>query len=613
MRIKRVQVEEGFLDGLDVSFAPGLNVVIGERGTGKTSLIELIRFCLGVQGYTAKSTTRSIAHAVSVLGSGQVTLTLTDGERDTIVSRTTSDEFPRTTAPYPHPLIFSQTEIESVGLQEQGRLRLLDSFSDGQQQAEHLDSEAASEIRSLTAQTDALRREIDTIEAQVEAIPTIDDQIAALVPQEKELDDVLADAKDKKSRLDTISANIAASAVGLAAIERFLASVSDWAASLSSLASSPPILEPWPDGAGLDLLLQSRPMVELARDYLNDALTELQRVASDAEQSRLSTQDKKLELEDRARQLRKDVDSLQAGAGAIFRRGQQLRERKAELQALNTVLSHRQATLESLLGQRSSALDRLDSIREQRFRARNTIAMRLSEALGPRIRVKVARAGQFEAYAAAIADSLRGSGLRYNDLSSAVAAHVSPRELLEAADTNNFELLSETTGITKDRALRALSHLRQADLGALATVSVEDTVTLQLLDGANYKSISELSTGQRCTVVLPLVLSHTDRVLIVDQPEDHIDNAFIADTLIRSIQGRTPDSQSVFTTHNANIPVLGNADRVIQLGSDGRRGFPVLASRLYDPEVVTAITSVMEGGAEAFQKRVTFYSRHLPS
>ena len=47
MIIERVQVEEGFLDGLDLRFTKGLNVLIGPRGSGKTSVIELIRFCLG--------------------------------------------------------------------------------------------------------------------------------------------------------------------------------------------------------------------------------------------------------------------------------------------------------------------------------------------------------------------------------------------------------------------------------------------------------------------------------------------------------------------------------------------------------------------------------------
>jgi|SRR6267378_460345 len=43
MHIERVQVEEGFLDGIDVDLVPGLNVVIGTRGTGKTSLMALSR------------------------------------------------------------------------------------------------------------------------------------------------------------------------------------------------------------------------------------------------------------------------------------------------------------------------------------------------------------------------------------------------------------------------------------------------------------------------------------------------------------------------------------------------------------------------------------------
>ncbi|WP_346266419.1 hypothetical protein, partial [Pseudomonas palleroniana] len=84
---------------------------------------------------------------------------------------------------------------------------------------------------------------------------------------------------------------------------------------------------------------------------------------------------------------------------------------------------------------------------------------------------------------------------------------------------------------TPDRASRILSHLKTCEMGNLSTTPIEDEVSLRLLDGGYYKDVSELSTGQRCTVVLPLVLAHMNRMLIVDQPEDHIDNAFIADTL----------------------------------------------------------------------------------
>ncbi|MCY4136860.1 MAG: ATP-binding protein [Rhodobacteraceae bacterium] len=465
-------------------------------------------------------------------------------------------------------------------------------------------------MHSLTAEAEALRREIDELSGQIEEIPALDKQIAELAPQEQKLTKVSAEANEKKKKLDAISANIAASAVGGGAIERFHQSVSRWLSSLSSLSSAPPTIEPWPEAAGDDPLAKCRASVERARDYLDKAIQELKTAVSEAELHLRTSQDSKLSIENHARQLRKEIETLQEGAGAIVRQGQQLRERKAQLDSLKTLLAERRKALNTLVAQRNVALDRLDSIREQRFSARNAVATELTETLGPRIRVNVSRAGQFEAYAAAIADALRGSGLRYNELSPTIAACVSPRELLEAADTNDFDLIAEATGIKKDRAVRALAQLRDRDLGALATVTVEDTVALQLLDGTDYKGIAELSTGQRCAVVLPLVLRQTERVLIVDQPEDHIDNAFITDTLIASVLARGPDSQIIFSTHNANIPVLGNADWVIQLGSDGRRGFPVLASNLDDPPVVNSITTVMEGGADAFKRRATFYSRH---
>lgn len=610
MNIDRIQIEEGFLDGLDVSFVPGLNVIIGERGTGKTSLIELVRFCLGVQGYTTESKKRSLDHALSILGSGQVTVTLSDGEQRIIVTRTASDETPRASGPYARPIVFSQTEIETVGLQAQGRLRLLDSFSGEQKDRESLEGAAASEVRSMTAEADALRQEIDELGRQLDELPTIGMQIAELEPKEQELAKVSADAHEKKKKLDGISASIASSSVGVAAIERFHQSLVRWQSSLASLSSAQPVLERWPEGAGPDPLSESRARLGRAKEYLSNALTEIQSTANDVEVILRSSMDKKLSIEDRARQLRKDIESLQAGAGSIVRQGQQLRERKAQLESLKTIHLERNKALKALLQQRSTALDRLDAIREQRFSVRKSTAAELTRTLGPRIRVNVSRAGQYEAFAAAVADVLRGSGLRYNELSPMLAESISPRELLDAADTNDFELVAQATGITKDRAMRALAQLRESDLGALATVAVEDAVALQLLDGADYKSIGELSTGQRCTVVLPLVLRHADRILIVDQPEDHIDNAFIAETLIVSLVARRPSTQIIFSTHNANIPVLGNADRVIQLGSDGKRGFPVLASSLDDPIVVKAITTVMEGGAEAFRRRATFYSQH---
>jgi DNA repair ATPase RecN len=77
--ITRIQVEGGFLDGLNLRFVPGLNVLIGGRGTGKSSIIELIRFCLDHRGSANEEDQKhSRDQALSVLQDGEVTLSIAD-------------------------------------------------------------------------------------------------------------------------------------------------------------------------------------------------------------------------------------------------------------------------------------------------------------------------------------------------------------------------------------------------------------------------------------------------------------------------------------------------------------------------------------------------------
>lgn len=610
MYIERVQIEEGFLDGLDVTFVPGLNVIIGARGTGKTSLIELIRFCLGVKGYTTESARRSLDHALSVLSSGQITVTLADTPGKTVVTRTASDPSPRFAGPFRPPIMFSQTEIENVGLQPGGRLQLLNSFLVGTSRTDAQEAEVSTETQSLSAEAETLRREIDELQRQLQTLPSVDQQLKELAGAEEQLGKTSAAAAEKKTTLDGISTSIASTSVAVVAIDRFRQALSRWRTAISSAAGTMSTFDSWPATGGKDPLLAARARIQRAQQLLLQAVRELEQAESETKVVADRTQQDKVTIEDRARQLRKEIEGLETGAGSITRQGQQLRERKAQLESLRTVLNERQKALKALQQRRGVALDRLDALRETRFKARAAAAASLNRVLSPAIHLEVTRAGQFDAFSAAISDVLRGSGLRYGELSLELASKISPRELVEMADANDFDLLSELADITKDRAARVLSQLREGNLGTLATVLVDDYVTFQLLDGHDYKDIGELSTGQRCTVVLPLVLRHTERILIVDQPEDHIDNAFISGTLIKALEAREPSSQIIFSTHNANIPVLGNAERVVHLGSDGHRGFVLTAAPLDDTAVVQAITTVMEGGVEAFKRRASFYSQH---
>jgi ABC-type ATPase with predicted acetyltransferase domain len=187
---------------------------------------------------------------------------------------------------------------------------------------------------------------------------------------------------------------------------------------------------------------------------------------------------------------------------------------------------------------------------------------------------------------------------------------MTPTELVEAVEHGNANAIASAVQITVDRAEKVIEVLRKAGSDAILRAEVEDAVSIALLDGADYKISPELSTGQRCTAVLPILLSHPDRVLVMDQPEDHLDNAFVADTVVRTLRLAPRDAQLIISTHNANIPVLGEADLVTHLESDGKRGFVKSSASLDNSDTVSAITRVMEGGEEAFRLRAEFYRDH---
>jgi energy-coupling factor transporter ATP-binding protein EcfA2 len=607
--IERLQVEEGFLDGLDLAFAPGLNVLIGPRGSGKTSVIELLRFCFGVEPFTKKAALEARQHALSVLGpSGRVTVTASINDERVLVSRAADDETPRLQIPE-RPIILSQAEIEAVGVDAAGRLRIIDGFrAKGSRSS---DDSLTGGIRSLTVQLHEIGLEIAKLQAQAEALVEVPRELAEAEATEAALTKDLAASRADQSKLTEAGEQLAALSVRLTVFDRVEQALAEWRNELQLLSQRSPRIESWPDSAGrIDPLENVRERTQRATAALADAVGEVNRALEDIEGLRTTTSGEQVVLADQARVLRSTLEHVQEGAGGAARRVAQLRERLGQLAALNALVMDKQVQVESIQAQRVALLDQLDAVREERFREREGIVNRLREELGPRIDIRVMQDASTAEYASAIASTLRGSGLHYSNLAPMLAEKLAPRELVEAIESGNADLIASLGGISPDRAGRLIDHVQTIGSEEILTAPIEDIVELLLLDGKEYKPTEALSTGQRCTVVLPVLLAHQDRVLIVDEPEAHLDNAFVVGTVIKALQARGPSAQFIFATHNANIPVLGDAQRVVFLGSDGTHGFVRHAGALDDQATVDAVTSVMEGGREAFEQRADFYHSH---
>lgn len=122
------------------------------------------------------------------------------------------------------------------------------------------------------------------------------------------------------------------------------------------------------------------------------------------------------------------------------------------------------------------------------------------------------------------------------------------------------------------------------------------------------KELKHHSLGQRASALLLYVLSQRQNdVIIIDQPEDDLDNQTIYDDVIKLLREMKPHAQFIFATHNANFPVLGDAEQVH-------------ACQYHDEKVATqsgsidarpvqeAIINIMEGGQEAFNRRKEVYN-----
>lgn len=122
------------------------------------------------------------------------------------------------------------------------------------------------------------------------------------------------------------------------------------------------------------------------------------------------------------------------------------------------------------------------------------------------------------------------------------------------------------------------------------------------------KPLEQHSIGQRASALILFILTQEDNnLIIIDQPEDDLDNQVIYNEVINTIKKRKKSIQFIFATHNPNIPVLGDAENILVTEYNERR-INVEAGNIDCRKTQNKIIDIMEGGKEAFKKRKLIYS-----
>ncbi|OUS23568.1 histidinol phosphatase [Thalassotalea sp. 42_200_T64] len=123
------------------------------------------------------------------------------------------------------------------------------------------------------------------------------------------------------------------------------------------------------------------------------------------------------------------------------------------------------------------------------------------------------------------------------------------------------------------------------------------------IERGKFENIEKGSAGQKAAAILAFLLSHGNNPIIVDQPEDDLDNALIYQLIVSQIHENKKRRQIIMVTHNPNIVVNGDAEYVNVLEFRGGQVQVLDAGGLCEQSVRDHVCDILEGGAIAFDKR----------
>jgi DNA repair exonuclease SbcCD ATPase subunit len=606
----------GFLDGAAIHFNENLNVLIGGRGTGKSTVIESLRYVLGLEplGEDARKAHEGIVRYVLRNGT-KISLLVRahrPAKRDYLIERTipnppiVRDESGNVLEVSPTDIIpqvevYGQHEISELTKSREKLTRLLERFIDRDTNLAQRKNDLKGKLERIRARIIEVWKEQKGIEDRLATLPALEETLrrfkeagveerlkeqSLLVQEEKVLETAFDRLEPFREVLDQMERHLP--------VDRSFLSA-------EALKELP----------GKEVLMEADQVLERFNEAMNTIRDQVAKAIQDAEEG-LESAKRKWEEREKAvkEQYEKILRELQKSKidGEEFI---QLRRQIEELRPLRERQDELAQNAKEYLCQRRNLLAQWEDVKTEEFRALERAAKKVNRKLRNRVRVTVTFAGNREPLCKLLRDEVRGR------LSEALDV-LSQRKDLSLVDLANTiregkNALCKKYGLSPSQAERLAQVdpdlvMKIEELDLPSTTTVELNVAPEGED-AQWQTLEKLSTGQKATAVLLLLLLEANAPLVVDQPEDDLDNRFITNGVVPRLKEEKRRRQFIFATHNANIPVLGDAELIVGLTASGEAGqgkakLPSEHMGSIDTLLVRELVEeVLEGGKDAFEMR----------
>jgi energy-coupling factor transporter ATP-binding protein EcfA2 len=154
-----------------------------------------------------------------------------------------------------------------------------------------------------------------------------------------------------------------------------------------------------------------------------------------------------------------------------------------------------------------------------------------------------------------------------------------------------------------------VKNLNDAQIDEIDLLLPEDEIEVQYkpTPASTFKSLSTASAGQKTTAILTFILSYGKLPLILDQPEDDLDNRLVYELIVDRLKLAKEKRQLIVVTHNANIPVNGDAEFIVSMDTESKALKVLHTGTVEQTSIKKEICDVMEGGEIAFEMRSKRY------
>ena len=606
----------GFLDGAAIHLNENLNVLIGGRGTGKSTIIESVRYVLGMEPLGEEALKAHSGIVRQVLRSGTKISMLVRSyhpdkryyliertipnppvvkdETGNVLNLTPADVVPQTE-------IYGQHEISELTKSREKLTRLLDRFVERDTDIVKRKSSVRRQLERSRLRLLETNRELTQIEERLATLPALEEtlrrfQDAGLEEKLKEQSLLVREERVLKTSEERIDP-----------FKELLNQLKD-ALPIDCAFISQKALESLP---GKDILGDANDILEQLTKDMNRIAAEIKQAIGDAEtglgEIRSRWEERKKAVMEAYEAILRELQKSKIDGEEFIR----LRRQIEELRPLKERQARLQRDLKEHETERRNLLSEWEDVKAEEFRHIERAAKKVSRKLEGRVLVDVAAGGNREPLVQLLRDQIGGR------LSEAIESLTESTDfslpIFASACREGREALSRQFNIPSSQSER-IAQAKPDVIMQIEELELPPTTAIKLNVAADdqrpmWQTLEDLSTGQKATAVLLLLLLESSAPLLVDQPEDDLDNRFISDGIVPKMLEEKRRRQFIFATHNANIPVLGDAELIVGLTAFGEAGQGKaklsqehMGSIDMRP-VRELVEEVLEGGKDAFEMR----------